>query len=77
MAESQNSQEECRNKQPTLFLGDNAWCGSYWAEDDKQDAGPTYIVIGRRAPDDKLQKVALRYGYTVEQLQAFRDAPAL
>jgi hypothetical protein len=32
------------------------------------------MIRARITPDDKLLKVAIRYGFTVEQLLAFRDA---
>ena len=69
--------EFSRDSRAPLVRGDQAWCGSFWDEDDpdQQMSRPTYIVIGRYAPDDKLQKIAQRYGYDVGQLQAFRDGP--
>lgn len=41
----------------------------------QSDNEPSYILIGRFAPDYKLEKLALRFGYTLDELQAFRDAP--
>ena len=77
MIESKVALKATDGKLAPLVRGDHAWCGSFWdeADADQQVPRPTYIVIGRGAPDDKLQKIAQRYGYNVEQLQAFRDGP--
>lgn len=79
MIESKVALEATDGKLAPLVRGDEEWCGSYWdeADTDQQVSRPTYIVIGRGAPDDKLQKIVLRYGYTLEQLKAFRDGPIL
>jgi hypothetical protein len=78
MADSQVSRKDSRGALAPLVRGNDARCGTYWAEDEagseQLEDGPTYVVIGRGAPDDKLQKLAQRHGFTVEQLQAFRDS---
>jgi hypothetical protein len=79
MADFDGVQTAFNNRQTVLVRGNDARCVSYWAEDDagheQQEDGPTYIVIGRGAPDGTLVKLAQRYGYALELLQAFRDGP--
>lgn len=62
-----------------LVRDNDCGCGLHWSEGDagfeQSDDGPTYLFIGRAAPDDKLPKLARRFGFTLEQLKAFRDAP--
>lgn len=69
------------DKRVILVHGNDHQCASVWDEStagyEQADDGPTYLVIGRLAPDDKLPKLARRYGFTVEELQAFRDAPVM
>jgi hypothetical protein len=52
--------------------------GSFWGEcqagAEQNIDGPTYIVIGHEVSDERLQKVAERYGYPLSKLQSFRDA---
>jgi hypothetical protein len=61
----------------TLVHGNDARCISCWDEEqagnEQHEDGPTYIVVGRFAPDDALNRISRRYGFPVEQLQAFRD----
>ena len=73
MADSQSSLNASSGRLAPLVHGNDPWCGSNWDEADQDQAGPTYIVIGPGVPDNKLQKIAQRYGYSVEQLRAFRD----
>lgn len=69
------------DKRVILVRGDDHRCARYWDESsagyEQSDGGPTHLVIGRKAPDDKLPKLARRYGFTVDALQAFRDAPGM
>lgn len=61
-----------------LVRGDDDRCGRYWAEDaagfEQAYDGPTYLVVGRLAPDEKLQKLAGRFRYSMSELKAFRSA---
>lgn len=65
------------DKRVILVRGDDARCATYWDESEagfeQADDGPTHLVIGRDAPDDKLARLAGRFGFSVEDLKAFRD----
>jgi hypothetical protein len=80
MSEEQNQVESRGQKVPMLVLGVGDTCMSFWPEEpvgeDQWAGGPSHILIGRGAPDHRLQQLAQRYGHSVEQLQVFRDGPA-
>ena len=52
-------------------------CARYWDESsagyEQAEDGPTHLFVGARAPDEKLHRLADRFGYTFEELKAFRD----
>lgn len=64
-----------------LVRGHDARCASYWDEAsagfEQDEDGPTYLIIGCLASDERLQKLAARYPqFSLQELVAFRDAPA-
>jgi hypothetical protein len=77
MAEHDAAREAFSDPRKILVRANDARCMSCWDEEqagnEQHEDGPTYIVIGRFAPDDALNRLARRYGFPVEQLQAFRD----
>ena len=51
-------------------------CASFWSEDQAGD-GPTHLMIGRRASDEAIARLAGKFGRSAAELRAFRDAPSL
>lgn len=51
--------------------------GFLWADDqagqEQWHEGPTYAVVGARAPDDKLQRLAAKIHVEFAELRQFRD----
>lgn len=64
---------------PRIFLvrTDDERCGRYWDESavgyEQAHDGPVFAVVGRRAPDERLQKLADHFGFSLEKLRAFRE----
>lgn len=60
-----------------LVRSDDAHCAQFWDESqagyEQSCDGPTHLVIGRRARDEVVTKMALRYGMDIAELMAFRD----
>ncbi len=57
----------------TFVHGDGDHCASFWPEDVADADGPTHLIIGRRASEAALGRLAERWGLNVDQLRAFRD----
>lgn len=61
-----------------LVHGHDKRCARYWDETEggieRSDDGPSHLIIGRLATDKKLESLSPRFGFTLEELKAFRDA---
>ncbi len=51
---------------------------SHWSDDqagfEQWVEGPTYVVVGHSAPEDRCRTMAARFNLSPERLIAFRDA---
>ncbi|WPB57670.1 hypothetical protein [Xylophilus sp. GOD-11R] len=60
-----------------LVRGHDTRCARFWDESsagyEQACDGPTYLFLGCRAPDEKLQRLSERYGIPVAELVAFRN----
>lgn len=62
-----------------LVRWDDVRCAAYWDESEagyeQEDNGPTHLIIGRFASDERLMRLSAKYPqYTVAELMHFRDA---
>lgn len=60
-----------------LVRSESDHLASFWDETqagfEQDHDGPTHLIIGRRASDERLHRLATRFGRSFDELRAFRD----
>jgi hypothetical protein len=75
--QSMASMRAFSDRRVVLARTDGDEVARFWDETqaglEQADDGPTHLVIGRLATDERLGKIAARVGVDVALLRAFRD----
>lgn len=72
-----NSGSSFSDPRVILVRSESDHLASFWDETqagfEQDHDGPTHLIIGRRASDGRLHRLATRFGRSFDELRAFRD----